>query len=237
MRAEPAFCLYIGLENLVLRISCDLLIPSLFQRLSERSESLKSVSLQKFLVGALRLGGRLDAEFLLKKFPQSLVLLAHGDAVPLRGVRAHHRAVNVLAERVFAKDALRDGERARPLLRFLRRLREDFEKPEVLFAIVRTLLLGPLVVRPLHELAEVERRRLLVCLDEGFGVARAPRGVPFSDEPVELFGINLVRELRVELIVAVAVEQEILFQRLVAVERLPYVRDGRVKILLDRAEV
>src|SRR5205085_10344043 len=127
--------------------------------------------------------------------------------------------------------------RPRPLLRLLRRLREYLQEAEVLLAVIRALLLDPLVVTALHELAAVERDGLLVGADGRVLLARAARRVALGGEAVELLGVNAVGELRVQLIIAVAVEEEVLLQGLVAVERLAYVRDGRVEVLLHRAGV
>ena len=64
-----------------------------------------------------------------------------------------------------------------------------------MLAVVGALLLGPLVVAALHELATVERDGLLVSLDEAFGVARAAGGIALADEPVELLRVDAVGEL------------------------------------------
>src|SRR5205823_2461083 len=87
------------------------------------------------------------------------------------------------------------------------------------------------------EFRRVLFRSPLVSRDERLLLARAARRVALAGEAVELFGVHVVGEFRVELIVAVAVEQEVLLQGLVAVQRLAYVRDGRVEVLLDGAEV
>src|SRR2546423_12342139 len=99
----------------------------------------KTPSFEQFLVDPLRLGRRLDAQLFAQELAERLVLLAHGDAVALARVRAHDHAVHVLAERVFAQDALGQGERARPVLRLLRRLREYLDEAQVLLAVVRAL--------------------------------------------------------------------------------------------------
>ncbi len=41
----------------------------------------------------------------------------------------------------------------------------------------------------------------------------------------------------VQLVVAISIEQEVLLQRLITVERLAYVRDGRVEILFHHFEI
>src|SRR5205085_1718777 len=95
----------------------------------------------------------------------------------------------------------------------------------------------PLVVSPLHEIAAIERARLLVQLDLSFMFTATARRLGLCDQTVELFRINAVGKILTEQIIAVAVEQEVLSERLPTIERLAYVRDGRMEILLDRIEI
>src|SRR5260370_28414891 len=140
--------------------------------------------------------------------------------------------MNGLAKRILAQDALPQVHRARPLFVFLRDSGQRLQLPQVLFAIIRALLLHPGLITALHKLASIKRGRPLVTVDTFIKLARAPGSLAIGNQPLELFRIDAVVEIRVQLIVAFAINEKVLFQRLVAVKAFADVRNRWLEILL-----
>src|ERR1700704_1766484 len=125
--------------------------------------------------------------------------------------------MNVLAKRILVENALPQIHRTRPFLLLLRHTRQGFEHPQVLLTIVRALFLDPGVVAALHKLAAIEPDRLFVAANAKIKVTFATGGFAICNQLIDLFSIDAVREFRIELIIAIAIDDKILLERLIAV--------------------
>src|SRR5262249_16288976 len=76
-----------------------------------------------------------------------------------------------------------------------------------------------------------------VASDAAFLISGAASRIAFGHKAIELLDVNRVRKIRIEQVIAVTIEKEVLFERLIAVERLANVRHRRVKILGDAVEI
>src|SRR5262245_52679942 len=108
---------------------------------------------------------------------------------------------------------------------------------QILFVVIRLLFLNPLVIATAHKLAPVEFYRGLIARDATILFSGAASRVAFRRKAIELLDVNRVRKIRIEQVIAVTIEEEVLFERLIAVERLANMRHRRVKILGDDVEI
>src|SRR5438067_2827712 len=118
--------------------------------------------------------------------------------------------MDIFAKRVVAQDTLREIHRSHPILLAFRHSRQRFEHAQKLFAIIRALLLYPIVVTALHEVAAIKHDGLFITVDAAIEIAGATARFPVSNQPVENFHVNAVRELRIELILAISISDEVL---------------------------
>ena len=121
--------------------------------------------------------------------------------------------------------------RARPVSFLFRYSGQRFEHAQILLAIIRALLIDPVFIAALHEFAAIKRDRLFVTSNAAVKVALAPRGLAVGDQPIEFLRLDAVRKFRIKLVIAVAIDEKVLLERLIAVERLANVRHRGVKIL------
>src|SRR5262245_10189817 len=127
--------------------------------------------------------------------------------------------------------------RARPFLLLLGYRGQRFQHAEVLLPIVRALFIDPWLVSSRHELTAIKQYRLLVAIDAAVVSAFTTSVLAIGNPPLESFGIDAIGKLRIQLVIAIAINDEVLFERLVAVERFANVRDGGMKILFNRRGV
>src|SRR2546425_5569692 len=150
-------------------------------------------------------------------------MLFYGTSISHRSLSSHDHAMDVLAKRVLANNQLRQAHCLWPVGSRLGYSSERFQQSQILFAVIGALLLDPLLITSLHKLAPVKRQRSIKGSDTVFKLSRPPRIFTFGQQLVELFDVDAVRKLRIELVVAVTVKQEVLFEWLVTIQGLAYV--------------
>ena len=104
--------------------------------------------------------------------------------------------MNVFAKRVVAQDSLRQIHRAHKLLLLLSDGGQRLEHPQVLLAIVSSLIVDPGFVTSLHKFASIQRDGLLVEADAPVEIALPPGCFAVSNQTVDLFSVDRVREFR-----------------------------------------
>src|SRR5262247_353157 len=145
--------------------------------------------------------------------------------------------MDVLTVGVVTEDLASELERSGPFFLGERSHGQSFEHVKILFVVIRPLFFNPLVIATAHKLAPVEFDRGLVAREATILLSGAASRVAFRRKAVELLDVNRVSEIRIEQVIAVTVEEEVLFEWLIAVERLADVRHRRVKILGDDVEI
>src|SRR5260370_31807390 len=100
-----------------------------------------------------------------------------------------------------------------------------------MLTIVSALFFAPGVIPAFHELAAIERDRLFICANAPIKVTFAAGGPARRNQLIELFRVDAIRELRIELIVAIAIDDEIFLVGVVSVLSFPNFRDRRMKVL------
>ncbi len=106
-----------------------------------------------------------------------------------------------------------------------------------MLSIVRALLIDPGFIAALHEFATINRDRRFVTGNTAVKVALAPRGLSLGNQAIEFLSVDAVREFRIKLVIAVAIDKKVLLQRLIAVKRFTNVRHRGVKIFVHALEI
>src|SRR5262245_27281045 len=150
---------------------------------------------------------------------------------------SHYQTMDVLTVGVVTEDLMRELERTGPFLLAVRRHGQSFEHVQILLVVIRPLFLNPIFIATLHKLAAVEFDRRFVVCDATLLLSGAASRGALRDKAVELLDVDRVREIRIEKVIVITVEQKVLFERLIAVESLADVRHGRVKILRHGLEI
>src|SRR5215510_9606137 len=145
--------------------------------------------------------------------------------------------MDVLTVRVVTEDLVRQLESAGPFLLPESSHGQSFEHVQILLVVIRPLFLNPLVIATAHKLSPVEFDRGLIASDATILLSGAASRVAFRRKAIKFLDVNRVREIRIERVIAVTIEEEVLFERLIAVERLANVRHRRVKILGHDVEI
>src|SRR5687767_11976432 len=128
--------------------------------------------------------------------------------------------MNILAKGVITEDLIRKLESAGPFFLAESRHGQSFEYVQILFVIIRPLFFHPLVITSAHKLTTVEFNRGFVASETTVLVPGAAGRVAFPHKTIEFLYVNRVREIRVEYVIAVTIEKEVLFERLIVIERL-----------------
>src|SRR5262249_39007969 len=152
-------------------------------------------------------------------------------------MRAHDQTMDVLTVGVVTEDLMRELERTGPFLLAERGHGQSFEHVQILLMVIRPLFFNPIVIATVHKLATIEFDRRFVMSDATILLSGAASRVAFRHQAVELLNVNRVRELRIEQVITITIEQKVLLERLIAVERLANVRHCRVKILGHDVEI
>src|SRR5262249_16716044 len=152
-------------------------------------------------------------------------------------MRAHDQTMDVLTVGVVTEDLMRELERAGPFLLAKRRQGQSLEHVQILLMVIRPLFFNPIVIATVHKLATIKFDRRFVMSDATILLSGAASRVALRHQTVELLNVDRVRELRIEQVITITIEEEILFERLIAVERLADVRHRRVKILGNDLEI
>src|SRR5262245_46625468 len=145
--------------------------------------------------------------------------------------------MDVLAVGVVTENLASELERAGPFLLAESGYGQNFEHMYILLVVIRPLFFSPLVVATAHKFAPAEFDRGLIARDATILLSGAASRVAFGHKAVELLDVNRIRKIRIEQVIAVAIEEEVLFEWLIAVKRLANVRHRRVKILGDDVEI
>src|SRR5262245_42403604 len=145
--------------------------------------------------------------------------------------------MDVLTVGVVTEDLARELERAGPFFLAEGGHGQNFEHMQVLLVVIEPLFFNPLVIATAHKLAPVEFDCGLIARDATVLFSGAASSVAFGHKAIELLDVNRARKIRIEQVIAVTIEKEILFEQLIAVQRLADVRHSRVKILGDDVEI
>jgi len=162
-------------------------------------------------------------------------MLFDRSTVALRGVGAHDQTMDVLTVGVVTEDLASELERAGPFFLAERSHGQSFEHVKILFVVIGPLFFNPLVIATAHKLAPVGFDRSLEARDATILLSGAASRVAFRRKAVELLDVNRVGKIRIEQIIAVTIQKEVLFEWLIAVERLADVRH-RAAAQLQRCE-
>src|SRR5262245_29467479 len=145
--------------------------------------------------------------------------------------------MDVLAVGVVREGLVSELERAGPFFLAESGHVQSFEHVQILLVVIRPLFFNPLIIATAHKFAPVEFDCGLIARDATILLSGAASRVAFGHKAIELLDVNRVRKIRIEQVIAVSIEQEVLSEWLIAVKGLANVRNRRVKILGDDVEI
>src|SRR5215510_15162672 len=125
--------------------------------------------------------------------------------------------MDVLTVGVVTEDLVRQLERAGPFLLAESSHGQSFEHVYILLVVIRPLFINPLVIATAHKLSPVEFDCGLIASDATILLSGAASRVAFRCKAIKFLDVNRVSKIRIEQVIAVTIEKEVLFERLIAV--------------------
>src|SRR5262249_49792602 len=124
--------------------------------------------------------------------------------------------MDVLTVGVVTEDLASELERAGPFFLAVSGHGQSFEHVQIPLVVIRPLFFNPLVIATAHKLAPVEFDCGLIASDATVLLSGSASRVAFGYQAVEFLDVNRVCKIRIEQVIAVTIEKEVLFERLIA---------------------